>query len=493
MLFTYLVRELRRRSKQAIVVALGLGIGVALVIVVSAASAGVKTAQGKVLQSLYGVGTDISVTHKATVGSGGPERFRFAGGSGTHPTAGTPFSRNTLAPTPGSGTFSSSTVDEIGKVKGVSGASGGLELNDTSISGTFGSFGFGGEASGSASSTSPPPVSLSTFSVTGVQPTDSGVGPLTPSEITSGRMFTSAENTSPVAVVASSYATQHSLKVGSSVTVAGTKVDVIGVASLPSGSSTDVFLPLGEAQKLSNLAGKVTTVYVSASSASDVSSVAHSIQTIVPTATVTTSASLAKEVTGSLSSASSLATNLGKWLSIAALLVAFLIAALLMMAAVSRRVREFGTLKALGWRTRRVVAQVMSEGLVQGLVGGVIGVGLGALAAVLVSVFAPSLTATVGSSAATGGGGFAGAGAFGGGGGGGGGFARPGGGGAGGVFRRDVADLSHTVAVHLTAPLQGHVLLLALLLAIAGGVIAGSFASWRAARLRPASALRKLE
>jgi ABC-type antimicrobial peptide transport system permease subunit len=30
---------------------------------------------------------------------------------------------------------------------------------------------------------------------------------------------------------------------------------------------------------------------------------------------------------------------------------------------VSRRVREFGTLKALGWRTRRVVGQVMGEAL----------------------------------------------------------------------------------------------------------------------------------
>jgi ABC-type antimicrobial peptide transport system permease subunit len=44
-----------------------------------------------------------------------------------------------------------------------------------------------------------------------------------------------------------------------------------------------------------------------------------------------------------------------------ALVAAFLLAALLMMSAVTRRVREFGTLKALGWRSRRVVEQVMGE------------------------------------------------------------------------------------------------------------------------------------
>jgi ABC-type antimicrobial peptide transport system permease subunit len=49
------------------------------------------------------------------------------------------------------------------------------------------------------------------------------------------------------------------------------------------------------------------------------------------------------------------------------------------------------------------------------------------------------------------------------------------------------------VAVHLTAPVQGGTLLLAIGLAIAGGLIAGSFGAWRAARLRPAAALRRVE
>jgi putative ABC transport system permease protein len=77
-----------------------------------------------------------------------------------------------------------------------------------------------------------------------------------------------------------------------------------------------------------------------------------------------------------------------------------------MMAAVSRRVREFGTLKAIGWRTRRVVAQVVGEGMALGLLGGLAGVVLGVAAAAAISAASPVLSATVGSAFATGGGGF---------------------------------------------------------------------------------------
>jgi putative ABC transport system permease protein len=62
---TYLRRELRRRMRQAIFIALGLALGVGLVVTVAAASAGVKQAESGVLSSLYGVGTDVTVTGAA--------------------------------------------------------------------------------------------------------------------------------------------------------------------------------------------------------------------------------------------------------------------------------------------------------------------------------------------------------------------------------------------------------------------------------------------
>ena len=59
------------------------------------------------------------------------------------------------------------------------------------------------------------------------------------------------------------------------------------------------------------------------------------------------------------------------------LLAAFLIAILFTISGVTRRTREFGTLKAIGWSNRRIVGQVTGESLVQGLIGGAVGVAIG--------------------------------------------------------------------------------------------------------------------
>ena len=70
MFFTYVFRELRRRHRQALLTAMGLAVGVALVVAVTAYAAGVGKAQDQVLQSLYGVGTDITVSQQQKNGAG---------------------------------------------------------------------------------------------------------------------------------------------------------------------------------------------------------------------------------------------------------------------------------------------------------------------------------------------------------------------------------------------------------------------------------------
>src|SRR6266700_2160933 len=60
--FAYLRGELRRRWRQSLLMAVGLAVGVGLVMTVTAAAAGVGVAQTAVLHSLYGIGTDVTVT-----------------------------------------------------------------------------------------------------------------------------------------------------------------------------------------------------------------------------------------------------------------------------------------------------------------------------------------------------------------------------------------------------------------------------------------------
>ena len=480
MFFTYLGRELRRRTRQAIFIALGLAVGIGLVITVTAASSGVKNAQSTVLHSLYGVGTDITVTKAPSRGSGGPFGFRVRGRpTGSRPKAGQNFSRSTLIA--GSlGTMKSSSVTQVARINDVAAAAGALSATDLTISGTIpsssgssGSGGFGGGGGGGGRASS---FKTNSFAVLGVDTSAGRVGPLSSDKIASGKTFTAAQANSDVALVDANYARQNKLSVGSDVTVAGTKFKVIGIMAEPQGgTTTDVYIPLARAQSLAGMKNQVNTVYVAAASAADISAVQQSIKNELPTATVTTSSSLASQITGSLANASSLASSLGKWLATAVLAAAFALASLLTISAVSRRVKEFGTLKALGWRSRRVVGQVMGETLAIGVAGGILGVALGFAGAALVESLVGPLSATVGQNT---------------------GSASPGGqqgfGPPGGGFGR-LADAAKTVPVHLTAPVTASAIALAVLLAVAGGLVAGAFGGWRAARLRPAAALAQVQ
>ena len=508
MFFTYLRRELRRRMRQAIFISLGLALGIGLVITVTAASAGVKAAQATVLQNLYGVGTSATVTSAPTAGSFG------LGGRNVTFKPGATIKLDQLTATRSLGAMDASTVTTISALNGVAAASGALtaaninttfKIPDFTAGGGGGGFGGGGgggggggRGGGGGGGSFRGPGSFNTgntMTVDGVDLASSSqaLGPLSNGTLSSGRTLKASDAKASVAVIDASYAKSASLKVGSDVTIAGTKFPVVGIVTNPaSDASADVYIPLARAQALASpaMADKVNTIYVAADSSADIATVQKEIQNAVHGVTVTTSADLANEVTGSLASASSLANNLGKWLAVAVLIAAFLLASLLTLAAVSRRTREFGTLKALGWRSRRVIGQVMGESMTLGIIGGVVGVGLGFLGAEIVKKVAHPLTASL--SLTTGSATPGGARAFGGFGGGGGGFGGGGGGRGGGGFR-SAAAAARATTVHLTAPVTIDIIVLAVALAVAGGLIAGMLGGWRAARLRPAAALGRVE
>ncbi|MCW8377767.1 ABC transporter permease [Streptomyces justiciae] len=489
MFFTYLRRELRRRRKAALVVASGLALGIALVIVVNSVSSGMGKAQDKVLQSLYGLGTDMTVTKAAAAPSANSsERPRFNFDAQDSDSDEEQSSDRVMVQ--GFQTLATSTVAKVGDQKGVSDAVGGLSLQVIKVSGQFTRGQFqqngngGGQQGGPGGGGTGQPqgevqgggadFDVNNYSVFGTDVTEPALGPLTSSEITSGRTFKTSETNAKVVVVDSAYAKEKKYKVGSTITIKGTKYKTIGIATASSGdAAANLYIPLKQAQTLSDSKNKVTTIYVKATDSKQIDTVKSTIQKNISGTTVTTSADLADTVSGSLSTASSLATNVGKWLSIAVLVAAFLVAGLLTSSAVSRRVREFGTLKALGWRSGRVTRQVVGEAMVNGLLGGALGIGLGLAGAYVVTAISPTLEAQLG-----GGGG----GGMGGGPGGGGGF----GGGPGRATAK-------TLEVALTAPVSTTTVAIAVGLAVAGGLIAGAFGGWRASRLRPADALRRVE
>jgi putative ABC transport system permease protein len=474
--FTYLRRELRRRVRQAVFVALGLALGVGLVITVTAASNGVKNSQASVLHALYGVGTDVTVTQPPAKGTaGGSTSFGFrqqikslrSGATA----AGTKININDLVDSQ-YGILSASSLATVARQPGVSAAVGGLTLSDVTVTGTVPAINGGGSLSSNFTTNS--------FTVDGVDPAKTTLGPLSSGKLISGSALAPADATSDVALIDSGYAAQNRLATGGRVDVGGTSFTIIGIVRVPQGGSPpDVYIPLAKAQSIgktasAGLSGKINTMYVSAASAASVPAVQQEISRVLPSATVTDSSDLASEVTGSLASTAGLANNLGKWLSVSVLVAAFLLASLLTMAAVARRVREFGTLKALGWRSRRIVGQVMGESIAVGVVGGALGVALGFGGVALIDKLAPKLSATVGASNGPS-------------------VAGPGQGAGVRSAIESLTTASHTVSVTLTAPVTRNLILLAVVLALAGGLIAGGLGGWRAARLRPAAALARVD
>jgi putative ABC transport system permease protein len=122
-----------------------------------------------------------------------------------------------------------------------------------------------------------------------------------------------------------------------------------------------------------------------------------------------------------------------------------------MLYTVRERTKEIGTLKAIGFSNGVVMGQFILEGLVLSVVAGAIGIAIAAFAAPsLSSVLLPSVSSSIG---------------------------------IGGQFARVATS---TVAVIITPTLM----LEALGAAVALGVLGSLYPAWRAAKIRPAEAMR---
>jgi ABC-type antimicrobial peptide transport system permease subunit len=281
-----------------------------------------------------------------------------------------------------------------------------------------------------------------------------------------GRFFSNSGGRE--ALVSAAYAKRNSLKLGSTLDLNGTRFKIIGLVSPPLGGQTaDVYIPLALLQKLASQNGLANVVLVRATSSSDVANVQKEIeQALGSGAQVASAKQVAASINGSLVDAANLSHDLGLVLAIIAAVAAFLVAVLLTLSSIGKRVREIGTLKALGWSQRLVVRQVLGECLATGVAGGLVGVVLGVLAAAAIGAVGPSLSASSTTGAAG---------------------------------ANDVLGLGQALArtastsVSLTAPLSLSLLLFGFALALAGGLIAGGAGALRAARLRPADALRQME
>jgi len=297
------------------------------------------------------------------------------------------------------------------------------------------------------------------FQVTGVDPRRPELGLLTRAQIVSGTYFCTSSGRE--VVLDTAFAQRRGLSVGQTFTMRDVAFKVVGLADPPLGGLTsDVYMPLETLQQLAGRTGRVNTALLRVRDAGHVASVTTVAARSFPGAKVLSSRQLAATVTGSLLDASRLAASLQVAAVVLVLLATSATAALMTLANVRRRIRELGTLRAIGWSRRRVVGQVFAESLAQGTVAGLLGVALGVCVTLLAAHFAPSLSVASTPPSAV-----------------------PGSTGSLRTLTRSV----HLEAIFSTTPM-----ILAAAVALLGGLLAGTIGSMRAARLGPMDALREL-
>lgn len=206
--------------------------------------------------------------------------------------------------------------------------------------------------------------------------------------LTSGEVFdgSSSEN---VALVGKTLAEKNELSVGSTFTLYGQSVKVIGIFDTGSTfSNNQVIMPLTTLQTLSSQADQVTSVTLNVDSIENVASVTTAAKAALgDSADVTNGSEQAESTIAPLKNIQTIST----YSLIAAVGAGAVIVLLTMIMIVRERRREIGVLKAIGASNVKIALQFMAEAVTFTLLATVIGFVIAAFAAQpLTSVLATS-------------------------------------------------------------------------------------------------------
>ncbi|MGD0644835.1 MAG: FtsX-like permease family protein [Candidatus Bathyarchaeia archaeon] len=304
------------------------------------------------------------------------------------------------------------------------------------------------------------------YTIEGVPLTSSFVGnyPILPTNITAGSNLQAGD--SGAVLLSENNSAYFGAGVGDAVTILGQSFTVAGIYSPSSVSDTQtLYMNLSDAQALTNNTGYITSLTVFAQNSDVVSQVASSISSLHPELTVTTgqdreSALQTEESTynAELTSAqaSDSQTNSTAIEEIVVVVLATsLIVLFVMLYTVKERTKEIGTLKAIGFSNSAVMGQFMLEGVLLSMLAGVVGIAIGSIAAPTISSL---LLPSVGGGSRV----------------------------AGAVIVSGTTRFGGLAVATLTPEL----VLLGFGVAILLGTLGSLYPAWRAAKIRPAEAMR---
>lgn len=212
---------------------------------------------------------------------------------------------------------------------------------------------------------------------------------LLPSNITEGRNLRAGDN--GVVVLQERVADYFGASVGGTVTLFNQTFEVIGIDGYSPVNETAAYMNLNEAWEITNTTGNVTSLKVFADNVTTVENVANEISVTYPKLTVSIAASLVYSIiqlqtqtTAQLVIAQATLgqiQNTGTMEIGVVTVVDTAIVLFIMLYTVRERTREIGTLKALGASNLTILGQFILEGLLLSLIAGIVGLIIGTVGA----------------------------------------------------------------------------------------------------------------
>ncbi len=275
------------------------------------------------------------------------------------------------------GTIDESLVTDIKNISGIKDTAGilGVNANVTGSSSSSSGLGSGGG-----------------FSVSGI---DSSKLSLVGITSVNGTIF--SNGSSNEIIIGKTAANNLNKTIGSTINIYGTEFKVTGIFETGNFMQDGgAFMSLSTLQNLTNNTNKVSTIDVKATDNANITEVSQAIQNTYPNElSATTAADQANRINQSLGT-----INTASWaISLLAIVIGGIGIINVMIMSVFERTREIGVLKAVGWKSKRILGMILGESVILTLVAAVVGIIMGIIAVeVLLNViftsgsFSPVLT-----------------------------------------------------------------------------------------------------
>ena len=288
---------------------------------------------------------------------------------------------------------------------------------------------------------------------------------LLPSNITAGRNLQAGDG--GVVVLQERVANYFGVGVGGTVSILGQNFNVVGIEGYDPVNETAAYMSLTDAQTLTSNIGNVTSYKVFVDNVNNVQSVAtEKIGVIYPKLSVSIAASLVDSViqmqtqtSEELQMAQASMRQIQSTGTMEIAVVTLVVAAIvlfIMLYTVRERTREIGTLKALGASSMAILGQFMLEGILLSLIAGIVGTVIGTVGATsLANLLLPHPTQAGNSTVSTAG-----------------------------------VSIGSASSASISVTITPELVLLGLGVAVLLGALGSLYPAWRAARTRPAEAMR---